>query len=244
MAVAIRRAGPAIVASAGTVIVSLLTLLLASLNSTKSMGPVLAIGVAVALRVDDDAAARAARGTGRWVFWPVKPAFGTPEPTATGFWARTRAPHRPAAARCLGRHRDRARRDGGRAGRAARDGLTNAQSFRGTPDSVAGQPCSTRTSRPGRTAGPGVRQSGLGPRDRRRARVGARADRRDRRRRRSRATPTLRPPSPPRRTARRPTRPSTGPATRCTPFPARTRSSAGIRRSTLTSQRAAAMTGR
>ena len=49
MAVAVRRAGPAIVACAGTVIVSLLTLSLATLNSTKSMGPVLAIGVAVAL---------------------------------------------------------------------------------------------------------------------------------------------------------------------------------------------------
>ncbi len=49
MAVALRRAGPAIVASAGTVIISLLTLWLAELNSTKSMGPVLAIGVAVAL---------------------------------------------------------------------------------------------------------------------------------------------------------------------------------------------------
>jgi len=46
MAVALRRAGPAIIASAGTVIISLLTLTIAELNSTKSLGPVLAIGVA------------------------------------------------------------------------------------------------------------------------------------------------------------------------------------------------------
>src|SRR6202044_3585036 len=84
MAVAIRRAGPAIVASAGTVIVSLLTLSLATLNSTKSMGPVLAIGVAVALASMMTLLPALLVATGRWVFWPVKPAFGTPEPTATG----------------------------------------------------------------------------------------------------------------------------------------------------------------
>ena len=49
MAVALRRAGPAIIASGGTVILSLLTLTFAQLNSTKGMGPVLAIGVGVAL---------------------------------------------------------------------------------------------------------------------------------------------------------------------------------------------------
>src|SRR4029077_5322649 len=49
MAVALRRAGPAVVASGGPVIVSLLALVIAELNSTKGMGPVLAIGVAVAL---------------------------------------------------------------------------------------------------------------------------------------------------------------------------------------------------
>ena len=25
---------------------------------------------------------------GRWMFWPKRPAFGSPEPTSTGFWAR------------------------------------------------------------------------------------------------------------------------------------------------------------
>src|SRR6202000_2143444 len=45
----LRRAGPAIVASAGTVIISLLTLWLAELNSTKSMGPVLALRGGVSL---------------------------------------------------------------------------------------------------------------------------------------------------------------------------------------------------
>ena len=60
MALAMRRAGPAIIASAGTVILGLLTLSFAELNSTKSLGPVLAIGVGGGAAVDDDAAARAA----------------------------------------------------------------------------------------------------------------------------------------------------------------------------------------
>jgi len=49
MAVALGRATPAIIASGATVILSLLTLLVAELNSTKSLGPVMAIGVAVGL---------------------------------------------------------------------------------------------------------------------------------------------------------------------------------------------------
>ena len=60
MAVALRRAGPAIIASAGTVIVSLLTLTIAELNSTASLGPVLAIGVVRGAARHDDAAARPA----------------------------------------------------------------------------------------------------------------------------------------------------------------------------------------
>ena len=89
MAVALRRAGPAILASAGTVILSLLTLTLAELNSTKSMGPVLAIGVFVALLAMMTLLPALLVITGRWVFWPAKPQFGSPEPTSRGIWART-----------------------------------------------------------------------------------------------------------------------------------------------------------
>jgi RND superfamily putative drug exporter len=49
MAEALRRAGPAIIASGSTVILALLTLLVAALQSTKDLGPVLAIGVAVGM---------------------------------------------------------------------------------------------------------------------------------------------------------------------------------------------------
>src|SRR3984885_11728237 len=87
MALAIRRAGPAIIASASTVILSLLTLSVAELNSTKSLGPVLAIGVGVALVSMMTLLPALLLIFGRWIFWPVKPTFGSAEPTARGFWA-------------------------------------------------------------------------------------------------------------------------------------------------------------
>ena len=139
MRVAIRRAGPAIVASAGTVILSLLALSLAELNSTKGLGPVLAIGVGVALLSMMTLLPALLVITGRWVFWPAKPTYGSAEPTSRGFWARTgrRIAVRPrvvwiTTALILGVMAL------GLIGLKA-DGLTNAQSFRGHPDSVVGQ---------------------------------------------------------------------------------------------------------
>jgi putative drug exporter of the RND superfamily len=87
MALAMRRAGPAIIASAGTVILGLLTLSFAELNSTKSLGPVLAIGVAVALLSMMTLLPALLLIFGRRIFWPVRPTFGSAEPTTRGFWA-------------------------------------------------------------------------------------------------------------------------------------------------------------
>jgi putative drug exporter of the RND superfamily len=139
MAVALRRAGPAIVASAGTVIISLLTLSLAELNSTKSMGPVLAIGVAVALLAMMTLLPALLVITGRWVFWPAKPGYGSAEPTTRGMWARigNRIAVRPRTV-WIGTVVVLGALAAGAAGLQAH-GLTNAQSFRGHPDSVAGQ---------------------------------------------------------------------------------------------------------
>jgi putative drug exporter of the RND superfamily len=139
MAVALRRAGPAVVASAGTVILSLLTLSLAELNSTKSMGPVLAIGVAVALLAMMTLLPALLVITGRWVFWPVKPAYGSAEPTTKGFWSRVgrRIAVRPRTV-WIGTVVVLGAMAAGLAGLHAH-GLTNAQGFRGHPDSVTGQ---------------------------------------------------------------------------------------------------------
>ena len=140
MAVALRRAGPAIIASAGTVVLSLLTLTIAELNSTKGMGPVLAIGVGVALAAMITLLPALLVIFGRWIFWPVRPTFGSAEPTSRGFWARVgrKVAIRPrvvwvTTALVLGVMAV------GLTGLKA-SGLTAAESFAGHhPDSVVGQ---------------------------------------------------------------------------------------------------------
>jgi RND superfamily putative drug exporter len=88
MAAALHRAGPAIVASAATVVAGMLCLLVADLNSTSGLGPVAAIGIAVALAAMVTLLPALLVICGRWVFWPVRPRFGSPEPTERGVWAR------------------------------------------------------------------------------------------------------------------------------------------------------------
>jgi RND superfamily putative drug exporter len=88
MALALGRAAPAIVASAATVILSLLTLLVAELSSTRSLGPVMAVGIAVGLFAMITLLPALLVIFGRWIFWPVRPTLGSPEPTERGMWAR------------------------------------------------------------------------------------------------------------------------------------------------------------
>jgi len=66
----------------------MLCLGLAEMNSTAGLGPVLAIGVAVTLLVMITVLPAWLVIFGRWIFWPKRPTFGSPEPTATGLWAR------------------------------------------------------------------------------------------------------------------------------------------------------------
>jgi RND superfamily putative drug exporter len=87
MAFALHRAAPAILASAATVVVGLLCLVFADLNSTAGLGPVLAVGVSVTVLVMVTLLPALLVICGRWLFWPKRPAFGSPEP-ASGFWAR------------------------------------------------------------------------------------------------------------------------------------------------------------
>ncbi|MDH6574537.1 MMPL family transporter [Kitasatospora sp. MAP5-34] len=139
MAFALHRAGPAIGASSATVVASMLCLTIARMNSTRGLGPVCAIGVLVALLAMMTLLPALLVICGRWVFWPVRPAYGTPEPTATGRWAHVGAwiAHRPRkvwigtglalTACCLGLLSLNA------------NGLSTAGSFTGKPDSVVGQ---------------------------------------------------------------------------------------------------------
>jgi putative drug exporter of the RND superfamily len=139
MAEALWRAGPAIIASGSTVVLALLTLLAAELNSNSSLGPVLAIGVAVGMIVMLTLLPALLVTFPRGVFWPYKPTYGSPEPTTRGLWARVGWAIASRArltwivtAVILGILAL------GLTGLKA-NGLTNAQSFRGHPESVVGE---------------------------------------------------------------------------------------------------------
>jgi RND superfamily putative drug exporter len=139
MAVALGRAGPAIIASGSTVILSLLCLLVAELSSTKSLGPVMAIGVGVGLCAMLTLLPALLVIVGRWMFWPLRPTLGSAEPTERGLWARIgrRMARRPrlvwvVTAVVLGAMAL------GLTGLKA-NGLQNKDAFRTTQDSVSGE---------------------------------------------------------------------------------------------------------
>ncbi|MET7693698.1 MMPL family transporter [Streptomyces sp. NPDC005483] len=144
MALALHRAGPAVLASGATVVLSMLVLLAAEMNSTRGLGPVAAIGVAVALLAMTTLFPALLVIFGRWIFWPTTPRFGAPDRIETGVWARTgrRIARRPrmiwgatalALAICsLGLIQLRA------------EGISNADAFTGKPDSIVGQEVSAR----------------------------------------------------------------------------------------------------
>ncbi len=89
MAIALRRAGPAIIASAATVIAGMLCLLVADSANISGLGPVAAIGVGIGLLAMITLLPALLVIVGRWVFWPVIPRYGSGEPSAGGVWART-----------------------------------------------------------------------------------------------------------------------------------------------------------
>jgi RND superfamily putative drug exporter len=138
MRVALRQGGPAIVASAGTVIAALLCLSLARVNSTAGLGPIAAMGVAIAAVAMLTLLPALLLIGGRRAFWPFVPRVGTQHVEGSGFWAR------------LGHWIERRRRAAwigttlalavlalGMVG--LDDDLTTANSFRGSVESVEGQ---------------------------------------------------------------------------------------------------------
>lgn len=76
MAQALRGAAPAILASGGTVIAGLLTLTFAEVDSTASIGPLGAVGVALALVLSLTVLPATLVIAGRRAFWPDVPRFG------------------------------------------------------------------------------------------------------------------------------------------------------------------------
>jgi putative drug exporter of the RND superfamily len=139
MAFALQRSGPAIFASGSTVVAGMLCLLFASMNSTRGLGPVTAIGIVVALLAMLTLLPALLVICGRWVFWPIRPTYGSDDHTETSLWGRigrriARKPRRTwvtttvlLGAAALGMLTLDA------------NGLSNEESFTGTPDSVVGE---------------------------------------------------------------------------------------------------------
>jgi RND superfamily putative drug exporter len=139
MMLALRTAGPAIIASAATVVAALLCLALASVNSTAGLGPIGAMGVAIAALAMLTVLPALLLIGGRRAFWPFVPRFGAEQSgTEDGRWWR------------LGRWIDRRHRPVWIAtviglGVLALgtltldDNLTTSNAFRGGVESVEGQ---------------------------------------------------------------------------------------------------------
>ncbi|TCO23427.1 RND superfamily putative drug exporter [Kribbella steppae] len=139
MAFALHRSGPAIIASGSTVVAGMLCLLFASMNSTRGLGPVAAVGVVIALIAMLTLLPALLVICGRWVFWPLRPTYGSDDHTENSVWGRIgrRIAVRPRltwvtttvvlAIAALGILR------------LDPNGLSNEESFIGTPDSVVGE---------------------------------------------------------------------------------------------------------
>ena len=139
MAEAVHRAGPAVLASGGTVILGMLCLSFADMNSTAGLGPVAAIGVGVTLVVMMTLLPALLVICGRWVFWPVRPALGSRGAERDGHLGPRGRPDRPrpravwvVTACCWQWPRS------GMFGLNAK-GLSQADSFRGDPESIQGE---------------------------------------------------------------------------------------------------------
>ncbi|MFF4568514.1 MMPL family transporter [Streptomyces sp. NPDC001410] len=144
MAEALHRSGPAIVASAATVAVSLTLLMLATLNSTKGLGPACAVGVLVGLLAMVTLLPALLVICGRWIFWPVRPSYGSAGATGDGIWTRvgTAVSGRPrivwiGTALVLGAMAT------GLFGLRA-DGLSNTDQFTGRPQTAVGEEIQSR----------------------------------------------------------------------------------------------------
>ena len=86
MKVAWRSAAPAVVASAATVILALLCMLVSELEGNKGLGPVAAVGVASAV-LTQLVLLPAMLLAGRWLFWPRIPRLDGQDPVHEGAWA-------------------------------------------------------------------------------------------------------------------------------------------------------------
>ncbi|QIM19790.1 MMPL family transporter [Leucobacter coleopterorum] len=135
---ALRGAGPAVIASGGTVVLSLLTLLLAELNGNRALGIACATGVVVAMLFALLVLPAALLLFGRGLFWPYIPKFGAKSRQERGVWFKlgTAVSKKPLLVAILGL----AILGGLSLGTAnIQVGLSQTEQFRATPEAVLGQ---------------------------------------------------------------------------------------------------------
>jgi RND superfamily putative drug exporter len=138
MVAALRRAGPVLLASGATVIAGLGCLLAADMNSTRSLGPVGALGIAcVVLAMTTLLPALLVLG-GRWLFWPRIPRPGSALLAERTVWARAggRIARRPRAV-WVATAVMLAALAAGAIG--MRTGIPGQDAYTTTPESIAGQ---------------------------------------------------------------------------------------------------------
>ena len=142
MALAMRRAGPAIFASGLTVMATLLSLSLAKVNGTAGLGPIGAMGIGVAIVVMLTFLPALLTIVGRRPFWPFVP-YGPDGPQAADHTPQ-RVPGLAGLVDRLGPGRDGVcrRRRAGHAGGAGRGaaGRPGRRGRGGSPDRAAGRP--------------------------------------------------------------------------------------------------------
>jgi putative drug exporter of the RND superfamily len=139
MATALRGAGPAIIASGSTVVLSLLTLLFASLEGNRALGIACAVGIVIAMLFALLVLPAALVLFGRGLFWPYVPRFGTEGSTEKGAWHRLGllVAKRPVAVVIIG-----TLLLGGLAAAGVpniRIGLAQSEKFTSVPEAVVGQ---------------------------------------------------------------------------------------------------------
>jgi RND superfamily putative drug exporter len=139
MARALRAAGPTIVASGSTVVLSLLTLVFAELEGNRALGIACATGIVLAMIFALFVLPAALVLFGRRLFWPYVPRFGTEGSTERGVWHRlgTAVSRKPVIVVIVG-----AVILGGLAIAGVpqiKIGLSQTQKFTAVPESVVGQ---------------------------------------------------------------------------------------------------------
>ncbi len=138
MARALRGAGPAIIASGSTVVLSLLTLLFAQLTGNRALGLACATGIVIAMLFALFVLPAALVLFGRGLFWPYIPKFGSEGSTERGVWFRlgTLVSRRPAIVAIVG-----ALILGGLAlgTTQVQVGLAQTERFTSVPEAVVGQ---------------------------------------------------------------------------------------------------------